>query len=256
MIFAYLGPEPAPLLPRYDVLVREDGVRSIWGRIINCNYFQMVENTVDQHHFRFLHRTPLTRTWKDVELKSELTEFGIQDQFSRRIGDEKYTTVSYFIMPTMNKTGYHVSEDHPAGIRASHTGYEALRWRVPVDDTHTLHVTVAFAPLVDGKPTGKLPPDRQDEIAQATPGEYRWDESIGWIARGDQDRCAQESQGEICDRTAEHLGVSDKGVILLRDLYRRSIAAVQSGRDPWGVIREPERNHMIEIKPGEYASPA
>ncbi len=25
VIFAYLGPEPAPLLPRYDVLVRDDG---------------------------------------------------------------------------------------------------------------------------------------------------------------------------------------------------------------------------------------
>ena len=33
IIFAYLGPEPAPLLPRWDVLVRADGVRALgWAR--------------------------------------------------------------------------------------------------------------------------------------------------------------------------------------------------------------------------------
>jgi len=36
MIFAYLGPEPAPLLPRYDVLVRDDGIRSMSARIVHC----------------------------------------------------------------------------------------------------------------------------------------------------------------------------------------------------------------------------
>ena len=28
LLFAYLGPEPAPLLPRWDVLVRDDGMRA------------------------------------------------------------------------------------------------------------------------------------------------------------------------------------------------------------------------------------
>ncbi|MDH3444786.1 MAG: Rieske 2Fe-2S domain-containing protein, partial [Deltaproteobacteria bacterium] len=254
IIFAYLGPEPAPLLPRYDVLVRDDSVRSIWGRVMNCNYFQMVENTVDQHHFRWLHRTPTSKFWQDIDLKSELTEFGIRDHFTRRAGKEKYTTVSYFIMPTLNKTGYHVDPSHPAGIVAGHVGYEALRWRVPVDDTHTLHVTVAFAPVVDGKPTGKLPPDRQEEILEVPPGAYKWDDETGWIARNDQDRCAQESQGLICDRTAEHLGYSDKGVILLRELYRKSIDAARNGQDPLGILRDPSKSRIVEIIPSELPS--
>ncbi len=158
-------------------------------------------------------------------------------------------------MPTMNKVGYHHEEDHPAGFRASHHGYEAMRWRVPVDDLHTFHVTVAFSPLIDGKPAPTLPVDRQEEGISETPaGVYRWDESIGAIARGDQDRCAQESQGPIFDRTTEHLGVSDKGVILLRILYKEAIEAVQKGLDPLGVTRDPAKNEMIEIKPGEYVS--
>src|SRR2546427_296469 len=61
VIFAYLGPDPAPLLPRWDVLVREDGVRARRARTVHCNFFQMIENSVDQHHAKWLHRTSSTR---------------------------------------------------------------------------------------------------------------------------------------------------------------------------------------------------
>jgi len=240
VICAYLGPEPAPLLPRYDVLVRDDGIRSMGARIQSCNYFQAVENTVDQHHFRWLHRKTSSRLWKDIELKSEVTEFGIRGRYTRRVGQEKYTTLSYFVMPTMNKTGYHHEDDQSASFTATHHGYEALRWRVPADDSHTLHVTVV---------------DRQEEgITETSPGHYRWDESIGWFAPNEQDRCAQESQGPISDRTMEHLGASDKGVILLRGLYKEAIEAVQKGLDPRGVNRDPTKNKIIEIVPREEVS--
>jgi len=62
VLFAYLGPEPATLLPRWDVLVREDGVRARRARTVNCNFFQMIENSVDQNHLRWLHRTGATPT--------------------------------------------------------------------------------------------------------------------------------------------------------------------------------------------------
>jgi 5,5'-dehydrodivanillate O-demethylase len=253
IIFAYLGPEPAPLLPRYDVLVREDGVRSMSARIIHCNYLQMVENSVDQHHFKWLHRTPTTRRWIEEQLTSEVTDFGIRDTFTRRVGDEYYRTISFFVMPNMNKVGYHLPEDHPAAFAATHEGYEALRWRVAVDDTSAMHFTLYFAPIVDGKAAAKLPPDQQEEgLGDSIPGQYRWDETTGWIARGDQDRCAQESQGPILDRTTEHLGVSDEGVIMLRRMHRQSIEAVERGEDPIGVIRDPAKNEIIRIVPGEY----
>lgn len=253
VIFAYLGPEPAPLLPRYDVLVRADGARSLQGRIASCNFLQMVENTVDQHHFKWLHRTPNTKKWTDTVLTSDYFDYGIRDTFSRTGGGERYQTVSYFIMPTMNKTGYHVPDEHPCGMAANHPGYEALRWRVPADDTHTMHFTVYFTPLVNGKPTGNIPPDNADKgVVETTPGRYRYDEATGYLARGDQDRAAQESQGEICDRSIEHLGVSDKGVIMLRKLYKDSMDAIAAGKDPIGTIRDPAKNRIVEITPGEF----
>jgi 5,5'-dehydrodivanillate O-demethylase len=253
IVFAYLGPNPAPLLPRYDVLVREDGVRSMNARIVHCNFLQMVENSVDQHHFKWLHRTPKTRHWKDEQLTSDLTDFGIRDTFTRRVGDESYRTISLFLMPNMNKVGYHLPEDHPAAFAATHEGYEALRWRVPVDDVTTMHFTLYFAPLIDGKVQAKIPKDQREQgLVDSIPGKYRWDDETGWIARGDQDRCAQESQGPIFDRTSEHLGVSDEGVILLRRLYKACIEAVQNGEDPVGIIRDPALNEIIRLVPGEH----
>lgn len=252
IIFAYLGPDPAPLLPRYDVLVREDGVRSRSGRVVHCNFLQMVENSVDQHHFKWLHRTPKTRFWQDEKLTSDPTEFGIRDTFTRRVGDESFRTISLFLMPNMNKVGYHLPEDHPAAFAATHEGYEALRWRVPIDDTNTMHFTLYFAPLLDGK-AAKIPPDQSEKgLLDSVHGEYRWDDETGWIARGDQDRCAQESQGAIFDRTQEHLGVSDEGVILLRRMFKQSIEAVQRGEDPVGIIRDPAKNQILRWVPAEY----
>ena len=89
-------------------------------------------------------------------------------------------------------------------------------------------------------------------MGDSTPGKYRWDEETGWIARGDQDRCAQESQGSVFDRSGEHLGVSDEGVILLRRMFKQSIEAVQNGKDPHGVIRDPAKNEILSPVPGEF----
>jgi 5,5'-dehydrodivanillate O-demethylase len=250
VIFAYLGPEPAPLLPRYDVLVREDGVRSRQGRFVHCNFFQMIENSVDQHHLKWLHRTASTPAWDDGEINPQPFEHGIVNTYTRRVDGKKWAHVNFFVMPTMNKTG-NVEEGHPTEHRASSAG-EVMRWRVPVDDTTSMHFTVEFGAVRDGKPVAKIMEDRSEQgITDTKHGVYRWDDSIGWLARGDQDRAAQESQGTIYDRSSEHLAATDKGVILLRRLYRESIEAVKNGRDPLGVVRDPAKNEMIRLIPHE-----
>ena len=60
-----------------------------------------------------------------------------------------------------------------------------------------------------------------------------------------QDRVAQESQGLIADRTTEHLASSDQGIIMMRKMVRDSIDAVRQGKDPIGVIRDPNENQLI-----------
>jgi 5,5'-dehydrodivanillate O-demethylase len=44
LIWAYLGKEPAPLLPRWDLLVEEHCFRQILGTVLPCNWLQVAEN--------------------------------------------------------------------------------------------------------------------------------------------------------------------------------------------------------------------
>ena len=116
-----------------------------------------------------------------------------------------------------------------------------------------MHFTLYFAPLIDGKVQAKIPKDQREQgLVDSIPGKYCWGINQLRISRGDQDRCAQESQGPIFDRTSEHLGVSDEGVILLRRLYKACIEAVQNGEDPVGIIRDPALNEIIRLVPGEH----
>src|SRR5262249_31016472 len=47
-----------------------------------------------------------------------------------------------------------------------------------------------------------------------------------------QDRAIQESMGPICDRSQEHLGPADKGIIQMRRLLREAISTVRAGGTP------------------------
>jgi len=123
---------------------------------------------------------------------------------------------------------------------------------VPIDDTHTMHFTVEFGAVVNGKPVAKIMNDESERgLIESEYGVYKWDDEIGWFARGDQDRVAQESQGVLYDRSNEHLAYTDRGVILLRRLYKESIESVKKGGDPIGVVRDPAKNDLIRLRPYE-----
>jgi len=121
----------------------------------------------------------------------------------------------------------------------------AIRFRVPMDDTKTMTFWLRFYPYTEeerGKPFAQKTLGYDND----QPGVYdRVDDGWWGIASHDQDRVAQESQGLIYDRTTEHLGASDQGVIMLRNMLKESIDAVRDGRDPVWVIRDPRKNENI-----------
>jgi 5,5'-dehydrodivanillate O-demethylase len=51
----------------------------------------------------------------------------------------------------------------------------------------------------------------------------------------------------LTDRSQEHLGVGDEGVIALRKLLHEQIDRVRQGLDPIGVIRDPAQNELIDL---------
>jgi 5,5'-dehydrodivanillate O-demethylase len=58
---------------------------------------------------------------------------------------------------------------------------------------------------------------------------------------------AWETQGAITDRTQEHLGVGDEGIIIFRKLLQEQLATVRNGGEPLGVIRDAGKNAIIEF---------
>jgi hypothetical protein len=85
-------------------------------------------------------------------------------------------------------------------------------------------------------------------LKKTTPGVYEHVEDGWWgVASHEQDRMAQESQGVIADRIKEHLGTSDRGLIMLRQMIMESIEAVRQGKDPIGVIKDSAQNGIIRF---------
>ena len=54
LLWAYLGPAPAPLVPDWE-LFTEHGFKQIVFSEIPCNWFQGQENSIDPVHFEWLH---------------------------------------------------------------------------------------------------------------------------------------------------------------------------------------------------------
>ena len=68
---------------------------------------------------------------------------------------------------------------------------------------------------------------------------------------GEQDFSVQEGMGEISDRTREHLGVTDIGIIAQRKMLLRSASQILEGAEPPSA-HNPE---AYRIRPGDTMLP-
>ncbi len=240
LIFAYLGPaEKIPLLPSYSFLARDDGTRSVKFRTGEGNYLQRSENHADTMHTSILHEHQFGMDFYEIpDCTFTPTEYGMTT-VAERVGHEPGTIVrrtNHFMVPMLQTTGS-MRREH--GVECA----QRAAWKVPIDDTHTRTFELFFIPFgKDGKPTettfGSGVVNRGSVDRRAT---RSYEES----QRDPGDEEAQMSQGPIQDRTKEHLGSSDRGVIMWRNILKKAIDAVERGEDPPGIIRDPVKNNLI-----------
>ena len=231
VLFGYLGPVPAPLLPRYDILVREDWVRRIEIHpVLDCNWLQPMENAVDPSHLYWLHGyTGGAPTSRDDRMDFEIFERGI---YKRHYHGERME-IHPLVFPNLLRGPGNVAH-----------------FRIPMDDTHSGVLYVLYTPTQDGRPSGRK------EVPYKTIGQVKAPYDDNGFLRyrhhmktfASQDAMVWETRGRIADRTEEHLASSDKGIVMFRNLLRLEIEKVKRGEDPIGVIRDPENNKMIEFK--------
>jgi hypothetical protein len=60
-----------------------------------------------------------------------------------------------------------------------------------------------------------------------------------------QDRVVWETQGELADRSREHLGATDRGIVLFRRMLAQQIELVERGGAPTVAVVPPERSDEI-----------
>ena len=229
IVWGYLGPDPAPLLPLFDVLRMTDGVKDVTVQNVNANWFNHVENIVDISHLAWLHGyTFPAYGGKKVTYHWERTHYGANNVMlidgidDTHISCYGFPTINRFALPPVDKSGELV---------------RSMIFRVPVDDASTLNYFVRFYPS-DRRVlnTSKM----EVKLGEYTPLATDW-----WgINVNDQDRMAVEQQGVIADRPNEHLGVSDGGIIAMRQMMRESLAAVAAGKDPLCIIRDPAKQNV------------
>ena len=266
LIWAYLGPEPAPLLPRWDLFVRPDGFRQILAHQLPCNWLQSMENRGDVGHSVYLHGAlfryarqlkglphsdPNARynaTMRDFEAmrargahikwRPVYNEFGFTKASleSDKSEDSRSWTIGQnpILFPYILAFG---PQEGDGRIR------RLYQIGVPIDDTHTWHFQYCcyvFPPGVNA-PQQNAVPYRELPIVDEQ-GELILDYVLA------QDMAAWSQQGIIADRTREHLGSSDALVVAYRQLLKKQIDRVEAGEEPMNVFRDPTLIDSPELR--------
>jgi 5,5'-dehydrodivanillate O-demethylase len=236
LLWAYLGPPPAPLVPTWEPFTWSNGFVQIVFAEIPCNWFQCQENSIDPVHFEWLHGNwsralrGLDGAKPPTHLKIGFDEFEYGFVYRRVLegqaeNDELWTVGRTCLWPNCLFTGGH------------------FEWRVPIDDERTLSVGWFF----DRVPN-EMEPFTQERIPYwssptSDPLTGRWITSHIM----NQDFVAWTGQGRVADRTRERLGESDRGIVMMRRTLLEQAEIVRAGGEPKAVVRDAVANRCISL---------
>jgi hypothetical protein len=255
LIFAYLASGQPPSFPKLAGLQVAEEQR--WASKVyqDCNYLQANEGNLDQVHVSFLHRLPapgvegvavsgtskrnyeLTIEDTAPRVDLERTTWGFREYVTRNAPEGEFLKVEAFVLP--NAAVF-------PGVTGGRGGFQ-MHWHVPIDDVSHWKFMLVHS---DSRPLDRDAVNRgligENEFGSdfrsrrnranrylQDRNEMRSYPTAGFGRAFEvHDTWAVESAGPIQDRSKEHLGYSDRSVILLRRVMGEVIAAVQRGEEP------------------------
>jgi 5,5'-dehydrodivanillate O-demethylase len=247
LVFAYMGPAPVPDLPRWDLYVQPNSIRQIAINVLDCNWLQCQENTGDPLHSVWTHGRLFEYTLEranDLE-RSASTDHTLHHRISMGVGvKDLYAEATIYGMrkgvvyaKELGADSDHV-EEHSVVIFPfmTQTGKAGaprsdFQCRVPIDDTHTLHISYQCY----GAPEGVSVP-HQEVIPYYTPPtiDEKGQPILDYVLA--QDALVWWSQGDLVDRSAEVLGRTDIPIVFLRRQLAEQIDRVEQGLAPINVF--------------------
>jgi phenylpropionate dioxygenase-like ring-hydroxylating dioxygenase large terminal subunit len=276
VIWVFMGPpELASEIPQFEWARVPDDQRCVGKYVVEANYLQVLEGSLDSSHLGFLH------TWlgsgpamdKTPRFFTLNTDFGLTIAARRNVHSDDsayYWRLTQMLLPCWSM------------IPATPGGNISIVGAVPIDDTHTYSwkiiwsVKDAFTPeQIAGAWTGSdwsgsrsgtgpgavrsigisyplLQPGTLLPAANAR-NDYLVDREVqktktftGIPGVSEQDLAVQESMGAICDRSKEHLGTSDLGIIATRRRIIQAAQALEEGEEPFAA-EHPEVFHVRSV---------
>jgi phthalate 4,5-dioxygenase oxygenase subunit len=257
LIWVYMGArEQAPPMPAIEAALLPEAELNLTFTQRECNWLQALEGDIDTSHFSWLHVGSVTPdqvqddNWVKYQVVNRAPEYQVTDTdwgtmycAMRPTGDDQvYWRFAHFGFPFWTFI--------PQGTFVDRV--IARAW-VPMDDTHTMFVSLVWKqasqtkPLANGLPIpGATPridyqPNTTDWYGRWRPvqnaaNDYQIDREaqrsneiytgIRHIAM--QDQAITESMGDIVDHTYEHLAPSDQMITRTR---RRLLLAARALRD-------------------------
>lgn len=259
LAFAFLGDGEPPVLPLYPEFEYFDGLLEIDSYQRGCNYYQNLENALDMSHVGYVHGDNVA-AFSGIGLGRALTaeegDWGVEYAFRRADGQVR---INHFGMPNV----FHI---YALPTDPEIRWQESLFWWVPIDDVSHVQFSLHRVPAT-GATAVRIRERREARRTRIDLAHQRLAEEIlggtMTLREVDPDRCdlvrlqddiAQVGQGRIADRSRDHPGRADVGVIALRKLWRRELHALSQGRptkrwrrrpglgpSAWGLAGAPAR---------------
>src|SRR5688572_19054287 len=236
LVFAFLGEGAPPQFPLYPEFECFDGLLEIDSYQRACNYFQNLENALDMSHVGYVHGDNVA-SFSGIGLGRSLSakesDWGVEYSF-KRAKDGKQRT-NHFGMP--NIFHMYALPNDPEIL-----WQESLFWWVPIDDVSHVQFSLHRVPAT-GEALARIRARRQARRSEINLAHQQLAEEIlaGRLGMREvdakrcdlvrlQDDIAQLGQGRIADRSKDHPGLADAGVIALRKLWRRELRAFAQGK--------------------------
>ncbi len=265
LIFAYMGPNadnPTPL-PRYSPLIDRGGIRQIEPmRHFEYNWFNFYENSADPSHVLILHSSSNygKQTWGDRFFSKDdppsyepfETAYGMKMVIKKPGASEDTEIVDEMslALPSILQVGdtefVHAKVD-PKVLMREGSHFEHTMFLTPNDDHHFMIFTVDYYTGSERGIFEKLGELRKKEVPKQKVKPY--DRRKHMPFRGNirqEDIVTQGTQGLLGERD-EHLGTSDRGIIMLRRMVREAIQTVRNGGQPKGALLEENAQGIVQF---------
>jgi phenylpropionate dioxygenase-like ring-hydroxylating dioxygenase large terminal subunit len=268
IVFAWLGEAEPSAFPHFDCFTAPDAYTFAFKGYWDCNWLQALEVGIDPAHASYLHRyfededtaTGYGKQFRGKPSDSELPISKVLREFDRP--DISVERTDYGIrLITLRKIDERQTHGRSTHILFPQTFVIPMnaemtitQWHVPVDDygCYWYSIFTSFTTPVDKKTM------REQRLKAYPAPDYKpmFNRENGWGFNVEQqrrstftgmgfdinihDQFACESPGRIADRTKEHLGTTDKGIVLYRRLLLDAIEKQARGEKTLMMLSEAE----------------